>query len=121
MVRGAMVSGLKRLPLQFWRSSAGREPTRDWFRQLDRDDRAVVGDDLRRIQFGWPVGMPLVRPLSGGLWELRSSFRSKREALVLFAVDAERIAVLHGFIKKTQKTPPRDLALARKRLKEMLP
>ena len=114
-----IVSNLRPLPLQFWRSNSGREPTRDWFRQLDRNDRIAVGNDLRRLQFGWPIGMPLVRPLGGGLWELRSTLPSKREARVMFAVDSGRIAVLHGFIKKTQKTPPADLALARKRLKEL--
>ena len=114
-----MVSNLRPLPLQFWRSNSGREPTRDWFRQLDRNDRIAVGNDLRRLQFGWPIGMPLARPLGGGLLELRSTLPSKREARVMFAVDGGRIAVLHGFIKKTQKTPPADLALARKRLKEL--
>ena len=73
------------------------------------------------MQFGWPVGMPLVKSLGSGLWELRSSLPSKREARVVFAVDGERIAVLHGFIKKTQETPQGELALARKRYAELKP
>lgn len=116
-----MEFGARPLPLQFWRSSSGREPTRDWFRRLDREDRTVIGDDLRRLQFGWPIGMPLVRALGGGLYELRSALPSRREARVFIAVDGTRIAVLHGFIKKTQKTPPAELALARNRLKELMP
>ena len=100
---------------------AGREPARDWFRALDAGDRAVIGDDLRRLQFGWKIGMPLVRSMGDGIWELRTSLPSKREARVLFTVDSQRIAVLHGFIKKSQKTPPGELALARKRYAELKP
>lgn len=115
-----MVSGLRPIPVRFWRTSAGREPAREWFRALDNADRTVVGDDLRRVQFGWPLGMPLVKHLGDGIWELRSSLPSRREARVLFAVDTERIAILHGFIKKSQKTPPDDLALAMKRYAELM-
>ena len=116
-----MEHGLRPIPVLMWRSAAGREPVRGWFRALDAPDRAVVGDDLRRLQFGWPVGMPLVRSMGGGIWELRSSLPSKREARVFFAVDGERIAVLHGFIKKSRKTPQNDLNLARKRYAELKP
>ncbi len=113
-----MVTRLTPIPLQFWRSNSGREPTRDWFRSLPAEDRAVLGGDLRRIQFGWPIGMPLVRPFGEGLWEVRSSLPSRREARAVFVVDENGIVVLNGFIKKTQKTPPKEIALARKRLKE---
>jgi phage-related protein len=113
-----MASIPKPLPLQFWRSNAGRELTGDWFRSLAKPDRDVVGDDLRRMQFGWPIGMPLVRNLGSGLWELRSSLPSRREARVIFIVDDLGIVVLNGFIKKSQKTPPREIELAKDRLKE---
>jgi phage-related protein len=113
-----MTAELKPLPLQFWRSNSGREPTRDWFRELPISDRAVLGHDLKRVQFGWPLGMPLIKSLGGGLWEVRSSLPGKREGRVLFAVDEDGIVVLHGFIKKSQKTPQSDLNLARKRMKE---
>lgn len=109
---------LRPLPLQFWRSNNGREPTRDWFRELPQADRAVLGHDLKRIQYGWPIGMPLVKSLGGGLWEVRSSLPSNREARALFIVDEEGIVVLHGLIKKSQKTPLNDLQLARKRMKD---
>ena len=82
------------------------------------DPLFVLGHDLKRVQYGWPVGMPLVKSLGGGLWEVRSSLPSDREARALFFVDQDGIVVLHGFIKKTQKTPPGDLNLARKRMKE---
>jgi phage-related protein len=110
---------LRPLPLQLWRSAAGNEPTRDWFRALPDDDRKVLGKDLRRLQFAWPVGMPLVRYMGKNIWELRTSLPSHREARVLFAVDPSGIAVLNAFIKKSQKTPENELKLAQKRLKEL--
>jgi phage-related protein len=82
-------------------------------------DRRTIGTDLATVQFGWPIGMPLCRPLGGGLWEVRSTLASRRIARVLFFVEGDRIGVVHGFIKKTQKTPTDDLALARRRMKEM--
>jgi phage-related protein len=86
---------------------------RDWLRSLDDVDRQAVGLDLMRVQYRWPVGMPLCRGLGDGLWEVRTSLPSNRIARVLFSVQQGRILVLHGFIKKTQKTPADDLALAR--------
>jgi phage-related protein len=115
-----MPGSLKPMPLQFWRSATGREPTRDWFQELPQADRKVLGRDLRRLQFGWPIGMPLVKSLRGGLWELRSALPSRREARIIFIVDDARIAVVHGFIKKTQKTPLNELDIAEKRSRELL-
>jgi phage-related protein len=78
-----------------------------------------VGEDLRKLQFGWPVGMPLVRKLEGHLWELRSSLASKRKIRLIFATDESQLVLLHSFVKKTQKTPIKELDLARHRRKEM--
>jgi phage-related protein len=115
-----MIALLKPLPLTFWRSSLGNEPTRDWFRDLPNADRTMLGKDLRRVQFGWPIGMPLVKSLGHGLWELRTSLPSKREARIVFCVNEHTIVVLNGFIKKTQKTPISELNLALKRMKDLL-
>jgi phage-related protein len=87
-------------------------------RGLDEADRNAIGQDLMRVQYRWPVGMPLCRALGDGLWEVRSSLPSNRIARVLFSVHQERIVALHGFIKKTRKTPDDDLALARRRKRE---
>jgi len=106
-------------PVVFYRTAGGAEPVLDWLRDLPAADRRVIGTDLATVQFGWPVGMPLCRPLGDGLWELRSDLASRRIARLLFFADAGRIGVVHGFIKKTQKTPAADLALARRRMKEM--
>jgi phage-related protein len=108
----------RKMPVVFYRTSAGTEVVRNWLRSLDEGDRNVIGQDLMRVQFRWPVGMPLCRAMGDGLWELRTDLPSNRIARVLFGVQQGRILVLHGFIKKTQKTPDEDLALARKRKRE---
>ncbi|HVC92583.1 MAG TPA: type II toxin-antitoxin system RelE/ParE family toxin [Pirellulales bacterium] len=104
----------KRLPAAFFQNESGRMPLREWLLSLGDDDRKTIGDDIRTAEFGWPVGMPLCRSLSGykGLWEIRSNLSDGRIARVLFCVHGGRMLLLHGFIKKTQKTPPRDLEIA---------
>jgi phage-related protein len=87
---------------------------RDWLNELPREDQKTIGRDLAKLQFGWPVGMPLCRPLGGGV-----TLRTRREARVLFGFYEDMLIALHAFIKKTQKTAPEDLATARQRLKEM--
>ena len=107
------------VPVRFYRTEAGAEPVREWLRRLNRTDRHTVGLDLMRVQYGWPVGMPLVRSLKGGLWELRCTLPSQRIARLLLCFHRGTLVVLHGFIKKTQKTSAADLALARQRMKEV--
>ena len=108
-----------KIPLVFYRTSSGCEPVRDWLRELNPDDRKAVGMDLMRAQWRWPIGMPLCRPMGDGLWEVRTELPSRRIARVLFCVHAGRLVALHGFIKKTQKTPDEELKKARKRQKEI--
>jgi phage-related protein len=108
----------RKTPLVFYRTRGGIEVVRNWLKRLDPDDRNVVGQDLMRAQFRWPVGMPLCRSLGDGLWEVRSDLPSSRTARVLFFVKDGRLVVLHAFIKKTQKTPDEDLKIARKRRRE---
>ena len=107
-----------KIPVVFYRTRGGAELVRDWLRSLDERDRNAIGLDLMRVQFRWPGGMPLCRAMGDGLWEVRTSLPSSRIARVLFCVVRDRIVVLHGFIKKTQKTPDEELLLARKRKKE---
>jgi phage-related protein len=107
------------LPAFFYRSAGGAEPVLEWLRGLPAEDRRVIGTDLSTVQFAWPIGMPLCRPLGDGLWEVRSALPSRRIARLLFFADAGRIGIVHGFIKKTQKTPAEDIELARRRMKEM--
>lgn len=107
-----------KLPVFFYRTRRGAEPVRDWLKALPAGERRVIGFDLDRVQKQWPVGMPLCRSLGSGLWELRSSLPGNRVARLMFFVEDDEIYVLHGFIKKTQKTPDDEIALARRRLKE---
>lgn len=113
------IKHLNEIPVAFYRTATGVEPVREWLRSLPEDDRRKIGVDLATVQVGWPVGMPLCRSLGGGLWEVRSGLPSHRIARLLFCVHEGRIGIVHGFIKKTQKTPQDDLDLARKRMKEM--
>lgn len=111
---------LAEIPVAFYRTAAGVEPVRDWLRSLSAEDRRIIGTDLATVQVGWPVGMPLCRALGSGMWELRSRLPNNRIARLVFFVAKGRIGVVHGFIKKTQKTPPAEIALAQRRMKEMM-
>jgi phage-related protein len=104
----------KRVPAIFFRTEAGGEPVREWLRSLSPDDRKRIGEDIKSVEYGWPLGMPVCRPLGNGIYEVRTGFTQRRIARVLFYIDKKsRMVLLHGFIKKTQKTPDADLALAR--------
>jgi len=105
-------------PVRFYRSDSGREPVRDWLSTLSRNDRKIIGRDIATLQLGWPLGMPLARKLGPRLWEIRTKLNNSI-ARVLFTVKEDSIVLLHGFIKKTQKTPIRDLKLARRRLQTL--
>jgi phage-related protein len=103
----------KRIPAFFFRTEAGGEQVREWLKDLSDADRKAIGRDVMAVEFGWPIGLPLCRPLQGGVHEVRTSLDNNRIARVLFYVDAhERMVLLHGFVKKTRKTPDGDLGLA---------
>ena len=109
----------RKIPLVFFRNLAGSEPVREWLQQLPREERQAIGKDLLRAQWRWPVGMPLCRAMGGGLWEIRTDLPTKRTARVLLCLHQEHLVALHGFIKKTRTTPDDELAVARKRKKEL--
>jgi phage-related protein len=106
----------KRVPVIFFRTSAGGEPVREWLKSLPLvEDRKRIGEDIRTVEFGWPLGMPTCRPLGNGLYEVRTNLLQNRIARVIFYIDmASRMVILHGFIKKTQQTPDEDLEIARR-------
>jgi phage-related protein len=112
-----MEKALKRLPARFYRLDSGREPVREWLKGLDETDRRIIGEDIKDVEFAWPIGMPLVRSLGRDLWEVRSSLPHGRIARVIFCVEPDCMVLLHGFMKKTQKTPKQDIDLALKRKK----
>ena len=103
------------LPVIFYCTASGREPVREWLKSLPSEEHKVIGEDIKTVQFGFPLGMPLVRKLKPKLWEVRSMLPD-RIARVLFTIYDDCIVLLHGFVKKSQKTPVDDLALAMKRL-----
>jgi len=103
------------LRVVFFRTASGGEPVREWLKELDREDRKTVGEDIKLVQFRWPLGMPLVRKLEADLWEVRSYLSGGNVARTCFTVRAGEMALLHGFIKKSQRMPPQELALARRR------
>jgi len=106
------------LAVVFYRTDAGKEPVREWLKSLSREDKRTIGEDIKTVQFGWPLGMPLIRKLERGLWEVRSNL-SQGIARVLFTVDGNTMILLHGFVKKSQKTPLTDLNTARRRLADL--
>ena len=117
--RGTEPEGLKgqgkRVPAIFFRTEAGGEPVRAWLKGLpSSQDRKRIGEDIKTLEFGWPIGMPVCRPLGDGIYEVRTSLAQNRIARTLFYIDKKgRMVLLHGFIKKTQKTAAEDLELAR--------
>jgi len=102
------------LSVRFFRTDAGNEPVREWLTDLAKESRRLVGTDIKTVQFGWPIGMPVVRKLDTGLWEVRTDL-GDTIARVIFTVVGADMVLLHGFIKKSQKTPTVDLQTAKQR------
>ena len=113
-----MVRPRKKIIAVFYRGGSGKQPVREWLLALSDEDRRIIGKDIQRIEFEWPVGMPHCRALQSGLWEVRSNISRGRIARVIFTIDDGELYLLHGFIKKTRKTPLEDFETARKRMRE---
>lgn len=107
------------LKVVFFKTANGNEPVREWLKALSQDDCKIIGTDILTVQYAWPIGKPLVDNLSDGIWEVRSRL-DNRIARTLFAMINQEVVLLHGFIKKTQKTPDDELALAKQRKKQYL-
>lgn len=110
--------GLKKIPAVFYKNKNGREPVREWLLSLNKKDRLLIGINIKTVEFGWPVGMPVCKPLGNGLYEVRTSLKN-RIARVLFCIFSNQMVLLHGFIKKTRKIPKLDKELALKRKREV--
>ena len=106
------------LSVRFFATEAGTEPVREWLKGLSAQDRKTISEDIKTVQFGWPLGMPLVDHLEGDIWEVRIKL-DNRIARVLFVIDKHTMILLHGFIKKSQKTPKPEIDLAKQRLKAL--
>ncbi len=105
------------LTVRFYKNDNGKEPVRDWLKKLSPEDRKTIGEDIKTVQFGWPVGMPVVRSVSGykKMWEVRSDLKDGISR-ILFTIQDDEMILLHGFIKKTQKTEKKELDLAKARM-----
>jgi len=110
----------RKLNIVFYRSDLGNEPVRNWLRMLIKEDKKTLGEDIKTIQYGWPLGMPLVRSLGDDLWEIRSTLKNKRIARIIFFMYQSYMLLLHGFIKKSQKTLDSDIDLARYRKRKIV-
>jgi len=115
-----LIDRSRKLPAFFYESALGNRPVREWVLGLTLEDRKLVGRDIQKVEFGWPLGMPYCRNLGNGLWEVRSDLTDGKVGRVIFCAARGRMVLLHGFVKKTQKTPTQDLRLALKRMKEVL-
>lgn len=113
-----MAAAMKRVPALFWRSAAGREPAREFLQGLAQAERRLVGEDIKKVEFGWPIGMPTARPLGQGLHEVRTSLGNRICRVLFYVSEAGNMVLLHAFIKKTNRTPPDDIRLARRRMDE---
>ena len=112
------MENIPRLRVAFFQTEAGREPVRQWLKALPRAERKAIGQEIKTVQFGWPLGMPLVRKMESDLWEVRVRLED-RIARIFFTLEQDIMVLLHGFIKKTQKTPEGDLKLARSRKRQL--
>ena len=110
----------KQIEVRFFSQKSGAEPVHDWLLALGKEDRKRIGIDLKTAEFGWPIGMPVCKPIGQGIFEIRSDLTQGRIARVLFCIIDSHMVLLHAFIKKTQKTPPYELDVAIKRKKELM-
>lgn len=108
------------LEVYFYKTELGNEPVLEWIKSLSKEDKKIIGYDIKTVQYGYPVGMPLTRILHGtnGLEEVRCKL-SNGIARIIFYVENNTMILLHAFIKKTQKTPQKDLDIAIKRYKKL--
>ena len=114
-----MIGRTKKLRARFYQTASGRKPVREWLLEIDEADRRIIGYDVQTVEFGWPIGMPVCRPLGSGLWEIRSNLSRGTIGRIIFCIRHDEMVLLHGFVKKTHKTPPQDIELAIKRRNEL--
>lgn len=109
----------KVISVKFFKNELGKEPVKEWLLELSKEDKKIMGADIKTVEFAWPIGMPICRPLGESLYEVRSHLSSKKIARVIFTLHKNEMILLHAFIKKTQKTLGGDLDIAKKRLRRL--
>lgn len=111
---------MKTITVKFYKSEKGNEPVREWLKSLCKEDKTIIGEDIKTVEYGWPLGMPLVRKMDKDLWEVRIDLTKKEIARIFFTVSGNIMVLLHGFIKKNQQTPANDLKIAKERRDRVL-
>lgn len=107
----------KKIHVHFFKNASGKEPVREWLKDLGKEERRLIGEDIKTVEHGWPIGMPVCRGMGDKLFEVRTDLKDKI-ARVLFCIVGDQMLLLHGFIKKSQKTPKNELDTAKRRFKE---
>jgi phage-related protein len=110
---------VKSITAVFYKNPTGKEPVRDFLKEFKKEDKLAIGTDIKTVEYGFPIGMPVCKSIGNGLFEVRSNISDKRIVRVLFVIQGSLMILLHGFIKKTQKTPDKELAIAKQRLKDL--
>jgi len=111
---------VKRIYVKFYCLASGKEPVLEWLKTLDKTDKRIVGFDMKTVEEGWPLGMPLVEKLDKNLWEVRSNIKDGCITRIFFTIAKHDMVLLHGIKKKTRKTPKKDLDLAKSRRNTVL-
>ena len=120
ILQEALWSKYEKITVRFYKSSSGNEPVKDWLISLCKDDKRIIGEDIKMVEFGWPLGMPLVRKMDKDLWEVRSDITNREIARMMFTVKNGLMVLLHGFKKKSESTLPNDLKIAKDRRDRVL-
>jgi phage-related protein len=108
----------KKISAYFYRNDNGKMPVREWILGFSPKDKKIIGEDIKTVEFGWPIGMPTVRPMGNKLFEVRSDLVDGSDVRIFFTIYKSSMILLHGYFKTTNKTPNRELRLARDRLKK---
>jgi len=109
----------KKISVVFYQNDNGKMPVRDWILGFSSEDKKIIGGDIKTVEYGWPIGLPVARSLGGGLYEVRSDLSDSIKARVFFTIYGDKMVLLHGFIKKTQTTPQNDMRTAKRRMKKL--
>ena len=115
-----MAKAPKKITVSFFQSDTGKMPVREWLLGLSGEDKKIIGEDIKTVELGWSVGMPVAKPIGGKLFEVRSVLKNGDQARIIFIIYKSLMILLHGFIKKSKKTPKRDLELAKNRMRKFL-
>ncbi|MCT7908600.1 type II toxin-antitoxin system RelE/ParE family toxin [Arcobacter lacus] len=111
---------MKKITSLFYETSSGNKPVREWLLSLDKEDKKTIGNDIKTVEYVFPIGMPVCRKLVGTkLYEVRSNISNQRIARVIFVIIDEYMILLNGFIKKEQKTPKNEIDIALQRMKDI--